>query len=916
MHVASQQFRPVGQGIPSSNIGIHPSQQHQYSQPMHQLPPWSGQHGQLPPSSQAVPMQYVQPNRHLTASSPQPQQTVGASGVPFSSTYNFVPSFGQPQTTHGSSQFQPAPQVHTSVTPPVGQPWLPSPSNGAPPVTPVQPIGQQPPASSSDPATDASSSGPQSSQDWQEHTAPDGRRYYYNKRTRQSSWEKPFDLMTPIERADASTVWKEFTTPEGKTYYYNKVTKQSKWSIPEELKLARDQAQHAAAQGAQVVTDVVAQGLSATSETISGTSVAAISVTSPPLVPNEVGASPVPLLLAGASQSSGSSAPTEQSIVTSSGVLNSSIATSSLPVDISGSTGVPPVVVNPKTSPLVNLDSGSSQGIPESGDGSFRDNEEAPKGLVAAGKNVESPSEEKALDDEPLVFSNKQEAKSAFKALLESVNVKSDSTWEQTMREIVNDKRYGALKTLGERKQAFNEYLGQRKKIEAEERRIRQKKAREEFTKMLEESTELTSSMKWSKALSLFENDERFKAVEKSRDREDLFDNYVVELERKEREKAAEEHRRNVSEYRQFLESCDFIKVNSQWRKVQDRLEDDETCLRLEKLERLLIYQDYIRDLEREDEELKNSYKEQQRRAERKNRDAFRKLMEEHVAAGTLTARTHWLDYCLKVKDLPEYQDLAENTSGSTPKELFEDVYEDLEKQITMVLTWSFEDFKAALSEDIDSQSISDINLKEITASSNWEESKPLVEDSQEYRAMGEEDYSKEIFEEYVAHLEEKAKEKERKREEEKARKEKEREEKERRKEKEKERKEKDKEREKEKDKGKERTRKDETDSETMEASDSYGHKEEKKRDKDRKHKKRHHSNTDDISSDKDEKEESKKSRRHGSDRKKSRKRSYTPESETESRQRKHRKDRDGSRRSGGNDELEDGEVGEDGEIR
>lgn len=27
----------------------------------------------------------------------------------------------------------------------------------------------------------------------------------------------------------------------------------------------------------------------------------------------------------------------------------------------------------------------------------------------------------------------------------------------QTMRVIINDKRYGALKTLGERKQAFNE---------------------------------------------------------------------------------------------------------------------------------------------------------------------------------------------------------------------------------------------------------------------------------------------------------------------------------------------------------------------------------------------------------------------------------------------------------------------------
>ena len=36
-----------------------------------------------------------------------------------------------------------------------------------------------------------------------------------------------------------------------------------------------------------------------------------------------------------------------------------------------------------------------------------------------------------------------------------------------------------------------------------------------------------------SKAVSMFENDERFKAVERSRDREDLFESYIVELERK-----------------------------------------------------------------------------------------------------------------------------------------------------------------------------------------------------------------------------------------------------------------------------------------------------------------------------------------------------------------------------------------------
>lgn len=42
-------------------------------------------------------------------------------------------------------------------------------------------------------------------------------------------------------------------------------------------------------------------------------------------------------------------------------------------------------------------------------------------------------------------------------------------------------------------------------------------------------------------------------------------------------------------------------------------------------------------------------FKEQLRRVERKNRDEFRKLMEEHVADGTLTAKTYWRDYCMKV---------------------------------------------------------------------------------------------------------------------------------------------------------------------------------------------------------------------------------------------------------------------------
>ena len=44
--------------------------------------------------------------------------------------------------------------------------------------------------------------------------------------------------------------------------------------------------------------------------------------------------------------------------------------------------------------------------------------------------------------------------------------VPSSATWEQAMKQIINDSRYGALKHLNEKKQAFNAYKIQRAKEE------------------------------------------------------------------------------------------------------------------------------------------------------------------------------------------------------------------------------------------------------------------------------------------------------------------------------------------------------------------------------------------------------------------------------------------------------------------
>lgn len=73
---------------------------------------------------------------------------------------------------------------------------------------------------------------------WTEHKHNDGRCYYYNKVTKQSSWDKPECLKTAEEKGN-TTVWKEYKTADGRTYYYNPITKQSVWEMPVELKRLR-----------------------------------------------------------------------------------------------------------------------------------------------------------------------------------------------------------------------------------------------------------------------------------------------------------------------------------------------------------------------------------------------------------------------------------------------------------------------------------------------------------------------------------------------------------------------------------------------------------------------------------------------------------------------------------------------------
>lgn len=70
--------------------------------------------------------------------------------------------------------------------------------------------------------------------DWKQAKTAAGKIYYYNKKTKQTSWKVPDSISTSNLSPPSETPgeWKEATSANGKKYYYNTLTKQSTWKKP------------------------------------------------------------------------------------------------------------------------------------------------------------------------------------------------------------------------------------------------------------------------------------------------------------------------------------------------------------------------------------------------------------------------------------------------------------------------------------------------------------------------------------------------------------------------------------------------------------------------------------------------------------------------------------------------------------
>jgi len=281
--------------------------------------------------------------------------------------------------------------------------------------------------------------------------------------------------------------------------------------------------------------------------------------------------------------------------------------------------------------------------------------------------NIEE-EEEGQIPDEQEDF-QVSDPKQVYLQLFREAGVTSTWKWEDFHRIMKDDDRYLTIRVMSEKKQIFQEYIQTLKRKEREEARQKKQVARENFMKMLDSSGILKAESKFHKTAHFFQGDPRWRILEE-KEREELFQDFLDELERRDKEKQRHLRKQQMQSLKKVLEDKEEIDHTTKWFQAQKLLAGNSQFEALDKLDQLSVFSEYILEAEKKEAEKKRS---QDKTNARKNRENFKSLLEEAVGKGELTAATHWKDFILKIREDPRYFNLV-GQAGSTPKELFDEV--------------------------------------------------------------------------------------------------------------------------------------------------------------------------------------------------------------------------------------------------
>jgi mannitol/fructose-specific phosphotransferase system IIA component (Ntr-type) len=196
-----------------------------------------------------------------------------------------------------------------------------------------------------------------------------------------------------------------------------------------------------------------------------------------------------------------------------------------------------------------------------------------------------------------------------------------------------------------------------RLKQEKEQQKLKARKQRDAFLLMLAENTDIDARTRWKDAVAILQDDARYKNVEDARDREELFEEFIAELEKKEKEDKRRARDDAVAAFARLLKDHTADgKVNrkSIWADTKKLFVDvmvRSDFRSLEEADFRRAFQSFTAELEEEFQ-----VAERRRRAELERHTAacqaeLRALLEGMARDGKLTGESRWKD-CLELDSL------------------------------------------------------------------------------------------------------------------------------------------------------------------------------------------------------------------------------------------------------------------------
>jgi pre-mRNA-processing factor 40 len=281
-------------------------------------------------------------------------------------------------------------------------------------------------------------------------------------------------------------------------------------------------------------------------------------------------------------------------------------------------------------------------------------------------------------------YASFEEAEAAFLKLLRRAGVQPDWTWEQTMRAIIKDTQYRALKDPKDRKAAFEKFTVEARMQEKERTKERMAKLRADFGTMLRSHPEIKHYTRWKTARPIIEGETIFRSTNDDTERRQLFEEYIIELRKANLERENVMRKAAMDDLVGILRALD-LEPYTRWSDAQaiiqshGRFQSDEKFKFLTKSDILTAFESHVKSLERTFNDARQQQKNLKARRERQNRDNFIALLKELRAAGKIKAGTKWMQIHPLIETNETYTAML-GQPGSTPLDLFWDVVEEEER--------------------------------------------------------------------------------------------------------------------------------------------------------------------------------------------------------------------------------------------